>query len=151
MRLDVEFSALDRNLASTKLAWVDDLKNPAFDWTVDKLLSLAAVEYFVADESERNVAFVAFRRLPEALEIVALATRPGMERKGIMRKTLAAFFSGLQYAKTSQPEIWLEVHADNEKALKLYTKLGFRETGRRLKYYKDGGTAILMTRALNPA
>lgn len=147
----MEFLALHRNLAPTKLAWVDDLRNPAFDWTIAKLQSLATVEYFVADEGDRNVAFVAFRRLPDALEIVALATRPGMEGKGIMEKTLAAFFSGLQCAKTSQPEIWLEVHAGHEKALKLYMKLGFREMGRRLKYYRDGGTAILMTRDLNPS
>lgn len=147
----MEFSALDPNLAPTKLAWLSELRNSAFDWTVDKLQIVTAVEYFVTDDAHMNVAFVAFRRLPDAIEIVALATRPGMEGRGIMTATIKAFLSSLQRAKTSQPEVWLEVHAANERALKLYMKLGFRETGRRPKYYKDGGTAILMTMALNSA
>ena len=36
-------------------------------------------------------------------------------------------------------------HAANEPALKLYEGLGFNQVGRRPKYYRDGGDAVLLT------
>jgi ribosomal-protein-alanine N-acetyltransferase len=46
-------------------------------------------------------------------------------------------------AKGQDQELWLEVHEANQAARQLYQKLGFKETGKRKRYYKDGGTAIL--------
>jgi ribosomal-protein-alanine N-acetyltransferase len=40
-------------------------------------------------------------------------------------------------------ELWLEVHEVNVSAQNLYEKLGFRLSGRRPRYYKDGATALL--------
>jgi ribosomal-protein-alanine N-acetyltransferase len=42
-------------------------------------------------------------------------------------------------------EIWLEVHEGNDAARKLYEKQGFVAEGRRPRYYRDGGSAILYT------
>ena len=40
----------------------------------------------------------------------------------------------------------LEVFADNEQAIRLYEKLGFREVGRRKNYYRaEHEDALLMT------
>lgn len=41
--------------------------------------------------------------------------------------------------------IWLEVHAQNSRALRIYQNLGFHSSGLRKCYYRDGGAALLMT------
>lgn len=41
-------------------------------------------------------------------------------------------------------KLWLEVHEDNARALKLYLDFGFRQTGVRPRYYRDGKAAILL-------
>ena len=47
--------------------------------------------------------------------------------------------------KSPSERIWLEVHVLNQAAIELYSKLGFTEVGRRAKYYRDGGDAVLFT------
>lgn len=46
-------------------------------------------------------------------------------------------------------KVLLECHHDNAAAQNLYKKMGFKETSRRARYYRDGGDAILMTLNLN--
>lgn len=43
--------------------------------------------------------------------------------------------------------LFLEVRAGNGEAIALYRQLGFRESGRRKRYYDDGEDAILMEHA----
>lgn len=40
--------------------------------------------------------------------------------------------------------VWLEVDAKNERAIKLYTKLGFKQIATRKKYYKNGNDALIL-------
>lgn len=47
-------------------------------------------------------------------------------------------------------KILLEVSAENEAALALYSDLRFEMVGRRKAYYSDGTDAILMTKYLGP-
>jgi [ribosomal protein S18]-alanine N-acetyltransferase len=42
----------------------------------------------------------------------------------------------------------LEVKDSNEPAIRMYKKLGFKQTGARKKYYHDGGDALIMKRYL---
>ena len=42
----------------------------------------------------------------------------------------------------------LELREGNEPALRLYNRTGFREVGRRRRYYDNGDAAILMSRML---
>lgn len=53
----------------------------------------------------------------------------------------------LAWAKSQKiKKIFLEFHEQNKSAQKLYSQLGFQEDTRRLNYYRDGGTAILMSK-----
>ncbi len=83
---------------------------------------------------------VIFYHLPaqDTLEIIFLATVP------YERLTSAMFdlFRGLLEEHAGR-QIWLECREDNLAAIRLYRKLGLRETGRRARYYHDGSTAIL--------
>jgi ribosomal-protein-alanine N-acetyltransferase len=72
------------------------------------------------------------------VEVLFLATSPQLQNQGIMAQLLDQF---LQANRGS--EIWLECRADNLRARHLYLKKGFRETGRRPRYYSDGSAAIL--------
>lgn len=86
-------------------------------------------------------AFVLFRHYDAHREITVLATHPDRQRKGDMSFLLSYMLE----RKSPSERIWLEVHALNTAALGLYTNLGFQEVGRRPKYYRDGGDAVLFT------
>ena len=86
-------------------------------------------------------AFVLFRLYDKHREITVLATHPQRQRRGDM-----SFLLSFTLERRSPSErIWLEAHADNAAALGLYSKLGFAVVGRRPKYYRDGGDAVLLT------
>lgn len=86
-------------------------------------------------------AFILFRLYDSHREITVLATHPDRQRRGDMMYLLSYVLE----RKSPQERIWLEVHDRNEGALKLYESLGFANVGRRPKYYRDGGDAILLT------
>lgn len=88
---------------------------------------------------EGLTSFVLYRYFEEHREITALATHPIRQKKGDMKYLL----SYLIERKSPSEKLWLEVHADNLPAQRLYKSLGFVEVGRRPKYYKDGGDALL--------
>ena len=115
---------------------------PQFYWPVEMLnaeiLSCQAVGLL---ENKTLVAFILYRELPQIWEISLVASHPRFRRKGHQQ----ALLKHLIAAKGQDVELWLEVHEENLAAQNLYGKLGFRETGRRPKYYKDLGTAVLYT------
>ena len=86
-------------------------------------------------------AFCLFRLYETHREVTVLATHPDRQRKGDMRFLLSYMLE----RKSPSERIWLEVHALNKSALEFYSKLGFVEVGRRAKYYRDGGDAVLFT------
>lgn len=86
-------------------------------------------------------SFVLFRHYEMHREITVLATHPDRQRKGDMSFLLSYMLE----RKSPSERIWLEVHALNTAALGLYSNLGFQEVGRRPKYYRDGGDAVLFT------
>ena len=86
-------------------------------------------------------AFILFRLYETHREITVLATHPTRQRRGDMRFLLSYMLE----RKSPSERIWLEVHALNKSALTLYSQLGFAEVGRRAKYYRDGGDAVLFT------
>jgi ribosomal-protein-alanine N-acetyltransferase len=46
--------------------------------------------------------------------------------------------------------LFLEVAGANAAARALYARMGFRDVGRRRRYYADGTDALVMRAALNP-
>lgn len=90
---------------------------------------------------EGLTSFILYRYFDEHREITALATHPTRQNKGDMRYLLGFLIE----RKSPGEKLWLEVHAQNEPAQKLYRTLGFAEVGRRPKYYRDGGDAVLFT------
>lgn len=86
-------------------------------------------------------SFVLFRLYDQHREITVLATHPERQRRGDMKHLL----TNMLEKRSPSERIWLEVHDLNAAALELYAQMGFIQVGRRAKYYRDGGDAVLLT------
>ena len=78
------------------------------------------------------------------MHILNLAVHPERRRRGLARRLLA---EGLAQARKLGAELaWLEVRPTNLPALALYASFGFKEVGRRPRYYDDTQEdALLLT------
>jgi [ribosomal protein S18]-alanine N-acetyltransferase len=75
-------------------------------------------------------------------EVLTLAVTPNARRQGVAGTLLAGAMAAAreQAAKT----MVLEVAIGNTAARALYERAGFVETGRRSRYYADGGDALIL-------
>jgi len=106
---------------------------------VEEECSRGGYVFELADTAQPVTAFVFVWDIGSAWEISFLATDPAARGQGLMKQLL-------QHVKSNKPAdkpLWLEVHEKNGPARKLYESFGFKEVGRRPRYYSDGGTAIL--------
>jgi ribosomal-protein-alanine N-acetyltransferase len=80
----------------------------------------------------------------EEMHILNLAVHPAHRRQGIARRLLS---EGLDQARELGVELaWLEVRPSNVPARALYESFGFKEVGRRPRYYDDTQEdALLLT------
>lgn len=78
------------------------------------------------------------------IQVMNIAVHPDCRRQGIGVSLMQrAVKSGVEQKAES---VWLEVRTSNLPARNLYGKLGFREVGRRPRYYRDTGEdAIVMS------
>lgn len=90
----------------------------------------------VAEDPETGVVGFAVACLvgPQA-ELETIAVAAVSQRRGVARRILAAMAEAYKLAQLR--EVTLEVRASNQPALALYRSTGFRETGRRPRYYID--------------
>lgn len=99
-------------------------------------------KYIVIKQNEEIYGFAGFRTIFEEMEIMNIVTKKDKRNQGFASNMLSYI---LRYAYEHEMEkINLEVNEHNLPAIKLYKTYGFKEVGRRNKYYKDGD-AILMT------
>ena len=92
--------------------------------------------------------FVLARRAEDEAELLLLAVVPAVRRQGRARALLSAAETAVHDAGARA--MFLEVHAGNLAARSLYDEAGYREVGRRRRYYADGADAVVMRRDLMP-
>lgn len=98
---------------------------------------------FVAENNEGSITgFIAVLVVSDELQILNIVVSPEFRNKGIA--TLLIRSAAIHAATIGAQNCFLEVDAANQPALSLYEKLGFKETGRRPKYYSNGNDAIMM-------
>ena len=96
------------------------------------------------------MGFVLGRRVAvDLVEIDLVAVDPDHRRQGIGRSLLEELVAS--EAAVGVREFNLELAAQNEPALALYSAAGFVVVGRRSRYYPDGDDALLLTRTLEEA
>jgi ribosomal-protein-alanine N-acetyltransferase len=96
--------------------------------------------YLVLEKGDEIVGQIGVRSVLDELHITTVAVHPEHRRRGHARAMIRAALSAYPDARL----VHLEVRPTNATAKTLYTSLGFRETGRRPRYYGDED-ALLMT------
>lgn len=100
------------------------------------------------DSAEPIKGYICFWHILDELHILNLAVNPSCRRQGVATELLLFTFD--HGVKNDVNTIFLEVRDRNEKAQKLYRKLGFQLIGKRLSYYRDTGEdALVLVRELN--
>ena len=103
----------------------------------------------VAEDDGGTRGFINFWIFPPTVQLNAVIVDSGNLRSGIASGLLKKLF---EYAKkNSCEEIDLEVNFKNGAAVSFYKKSGFKETGRRLKFYNNNDDAVLMKFQFNRA
>ena len=96
--------------------------------------------YLVIEDRGEVSGHIGVRHVLGELHITTIAVRPEYRRRGHARALIGAALAAYPDAS----HVHLEVRPTNAAALALYESLGFRETGRRPRYYGDED-ALLMT------
>lgn len=96
--------------------------------------------YLVLEEGDKIVGQIGVRRVLDELHVTTVAVHPEHRRRGHARALIGAALAAYPDARL----VHLEVRPSNASARTLYRSLGFRETGRRPRYYGDED-ATLMT------
>ena len=99
---------------------------------------------WVAEIDGRIAGMIVAWLFVDEVHIATLATHPDFRRQGIARQLLLHVLKlAVQEGAVSS---FLEVRAGNVAAQDMYHKFGYKESGRRPRYYKDNNEdAILMT------
>lgn len=119
----------------------------ASPWSADAItkdvMAGGNVYVAVAEYGGEKAGYGEFRNVAGEAQIYNIAVAPEFRREGIGEELLRHMISKAEEDGCSL--VTLEVRSGNEAAMKLYEKLGFRETGRRKNYYQKGKEdAVLM-------
>lgn len=122
-----------------------------FNWSRDLIKSEMFQSKFIVLRGDDSsvVAFIAFREGIDQIEIMALGVLPVMKQSGLMSQLMSHLLDYSRKWNTSGCEVSksvvLEVHAANDRAIRLYRRCGLFEVGRRRKYYSDGADALIFS------
>ena len=132
----------------------EDFSRPWSDGEFEQLLSQETVFGFggleVGKGSAGPIGFVLARLAAGEAEILTIAVARSHRREGLGWLLMDAVLRELLAARAEA--LFLEVDETNEAAIALYRRLGFREVGKRPRYYRnaDGASsgALVMRRDL---
>ncbi|MBI4184038.1 MAG: ribosomal protein S18-alanine N-acetyltransferase [Proteobacteria bacterium] len=102
------------------------------------LLALPGASALIAEGGGEAVGFVLVRAVGGECEILSMGVRPADRRRGLGARLLDRALA--EAARAGAGVVFLEVAIDNIAALALYRRAGFREVGRRSRYYRPTGT-----------
>jgi [ribosomal protein S18]-alanine N-acetyltransferase len=114
-------------------------------WSLEALsdaLRHHARYFFVARNEQGIAAFICGRKVAEEGEILNLAVRPGLRKRG-MGKALAGKLLHA-FAQDGVAQVFLEVRESNAPAISFYRQLGFHQIGHRPSYYQNPPEAALV-------
>jgi ribosomal-protein-alanine N-acetyltransferase len=137
MTLDDVAAVVDLDHRSFSLPWPE--RSFRFELTDNP-----ASRGWVAQMDGEVVGMIVVWLIMDEAHVATLATHPDFRRQGIAKRLLSHALRDLmaEGARSS----FLEVRATNLAAQEMYRKFGYRETGRRPRYYRDNDEdAILMT------
>lgn len=99
--------------------------------------------YIVAKFEDKIVGFGGIWKSVDDVHITNIVVKKDCRHLGLGAKILDKLINIAKELKFSS--ITLEVNANNEIAIKLYKKFGFKKLGIRKKYYNNSDNAVIMT------
>ncbi len=90
--------------------------------------------WLVACEGNQVVGYVGSQSVLGAADMMNLAVAPEYRRQGIARALVGALIAALKAKQVER--LSLEVRVSNVPAISLYESLGFRQVGKRPRYYE---------------
>ena len=103
-------------------------------------------KYLVLRYDNEIVCFGGVKIILDETNIMDIVTKKSKRNQGFAKLLLNELINISKEQNCNS--ITLEVRENNLSAIHLYELFDFKEVGRRKKYYKNGDTAILMTRKL---
>lgn len=94
------------------------------------------------DDARAAKAFAFYRLFAEEAEILSIGVSPSLRRCGGARALLTEIIERAR--ADGARKLFLEVATANIAAATLYRSAGFEQIGRRDRYYKNGGDALVM-------
>src|SRR4051794_36430766 len=115
-----------------------------------RFLGVPSAELLVAEGRGglAGTAIVLFRPRSAVARLYSIAVAPHMGGRGVASILLRAAEDCALRRRCGS--IQLEVHETNAAAISRYQKSGYREFGRRSRYYEDGGDALRFEKPLIP-
>ena len=110
---------------------------------------LPTVRYLVAEDGDEVVGHAVVSLVADISELQRIAVDATYRRHGVATRLLEEVvgLAGVEGAD----RLLLEVREDNVGAIAFYAARGFVEIDRRPRYFRDGGTAVVMRRNLQPS
>lgn len=102
----------------------------------ERLVSDPQVTCHVARDGRATMGFVLSRTVEDEAEILMVAVDPSAQGRGLGRQLLSRHLGRL--AARGARRVFLEVDEGNQAAIRLYTRAGFAQVGRRPAYYPGG-------------
>jgi ribosomal-protein-alanine N-acetyltransferase len=94
----------------------------------------------VAGDPKTIKGFVIAQLAADEAEILSIGVAPDWQRAGLGTRLIEGLIRASKRGEAKQ--VFLDVAEDNAPALALYAGLGFRELGRRKRYYKRPDGAV---------
>lgn len=116
---------------------------------LDELASPHAFPLSAFDADGRLVGFICPMLLLDEGHIMDVAVDPEFRGRGVGRLLVQRVLDDCRDGGASF--VSLEVRVSNRAAISLYRTMGFVETGRRKRYYKDGEDALMMEYIISAA
>jgi [ribosomal protein S18]-alanine N-acetyltransferase len=110
---------------------------------------LPTVRYLVAQEGDDVVGHAVVSVVADISELQRIAVDPFHRRDGLATRLLDEVV--VLARDEGADRLLLEVREDNHGAIAFYAARNFVEIDRRPRYYRDGGTAVVMRRGVGPA
>ena len=137
-----------RPLCEADLETVLDIESASFSrpWTrrhfLDEIDSPFGLPLVALTSESRVAGYLCLKLVLDEAEILDVAVCPSQRGRGVGQSLVEHALRLCQGSNVAQ--LALEVRVDNQAAIALYRRLGFRETGLRKGYYEDGTDALLM-------
>jgi len=94
------------------------------------------------------LAYGVLRVVAGTADVYRVVVDPAARRQGWGTRVLCELVAIAESCGCT--EVMLEVSADNDAAQRLYQRAGFAEIARRRGYYRSGGDAVVLRRAISP-